>query len=386
MSMPQSSGEQQLALPPAPQKGGPAARRAPQRLISIAVGVVLGFLAASHRLPLATGRGTFPLFLLGFLLALGLGNALFAAVARPAGLAVVWTTFGVGRWAGSALVRGRFVGFRWLPLVPFTACLVLVDRPGLRLRLWCWSAVAVGAELALGAVLAAFGSAPVAALGWGVLVITALVSFVNPFTPGSRAWLLLRMPFRPEPLAELVHEPAVAAATAALSAGRVGAARAALDTAVRTDSPRHAWTGAAVAAAEGRYAEAAEGAYATYQGSSLAQVRSAALCLYARSLAEGAAAGVWPREQIMPAFTATLAGLRATRPALVRYTDLGALEAMLHDDPVRAARLARYAAGMAPDALSRARALRTLAAALTWTGDTAPAAKATARASRLSPR
>ncbi|WP_075016512.1 hypothetical protein [Actinacidiphila rubida] len=387
MSMPQSSGEQQLALPPAPQQGAPAPRRSPARLVAVVVGVVFGLLSASHRLPVVAGGGTFALFLVGFLLALGVGNALFAAVARPAGLAVVWAAFGGGRWAGSALVRGRLVSVRWLPLIPFVACLVIVDRPGLRRRLWCWTAVAVVGELAAGGVLAAVGSPPVAALGWGVVAMTALASFANPLTPGSRAWLLLRMPFRPEALTELVHEPALADVAAALSAGRVRAARAALDAAVRPDSPRHLWARAAVASAEGRHAEAADLAHTMYQESGLEQVRTVALSLYARALADGAAAGVWTREQILPGFTATLAGLRATRPAVVRYTDLGAIEAMLlRDDPVRAARLARFAAAMAPDALARAHALRTLAAALTWTGDSAPAGKALARATALSPR
>ncbi|MFI1096763.1 hypothetical protein [Streptomyces sp. NPDC020917] len=383
--MPQISGEQQFALPSAPPGVRKAGLRPVQRLIAAAAGAVFGYLAASHRIGFVDHRGAFSLFILGFLGALSVSNALLAALARPSGLAVVWAAVGSGRWAGSAVLRGRLVTFRWLPLIPFTGCLAIVDRPTLRRRLWCGTATAVGVQLAAGAALVALGGPDVAALGWGVLVMTALVSFCNPATAGSRAWILLRMPFRPDPLDRLAHEPALVDVARALSAGRVRAARAALDTAANPRSFRHLWATAAVAEAEGRYAEAADRAYALYQGSGLEQDRSTALVIYARALADGAAAGVWTRERMLPAFEAALAVLRATRPALLRFTDLGAIEALLHGDPVKGTRLARNAVATAPDALTRAHALRTLAAALTWTGSAPQAARALTRASRHSP-
>jgi hypothetical protein len=386
VSMPQIPDERQLALPSVPQRGRAATRRPVQRIVAAAVGAVFGYLGASGRLPLA-GPHAFWFFLVGFLAALGVANLLLAVLARPSGLAVVWASVGAGRWAGSAVSGGKLLTFRWTPLIPFMACLIVVDRPGLRRRLWAGTAVAVGAELVAGAALVAAGGPAVAALGWGVVVMTALASFVNPGTVGSRAWILLRLPFTRHwgRLAELVHEPGLVPVARALSAGQVAAARSALEAAGPADSPRYRWTRAALALAEGRYAEAAQEAYAVYEACGLPETRQGALTLYARALADGAAAAVWRRDQVQPAFAATLAALRADRPALVRVTDLGAIEALLHDDPVRGAKLARYAAAVAPDAVSRAHALVTLSMALAWTGDTAAATDAARRATRLAP-
>jgi hypothetical protein len=384
--MPQTPGEQRFALPTLP-KGARASDRPPLwRLLAAVGGGVFGALGASHHLPFLNHPGAFYLFMAGFLGALGLGNALFAAVAGPAGLAVVWAAFGGGRWVGSTVVRGRLVTFRLLPVIPFTACTVLVDVPGIRRRLWCGTAAAVGAELAAGGALVALGGPDVRAVGWGVLVMTVLASFANPATTGSRAWVLLKMPFRAEGLDELAHEPALVEVARALCAGRVRAARVALEAAGKPHTVVHLWATASVAAAEGRYAEAVDGAYALYEAAAVPRMRASALTAYARSLADGAVAGCWTREQMLPAFEATLAVLRAVRPAAVRHTDLGAIEALLHGDPARAVRLARAAASVAPDALSRARALRTLAAALTWSGSAPDAAKPLADAALLSPR
>jgi hypothetical protein len=70
---------------------------------------------------------------------------------------------------------------------------------------------------------------------------------------------------------------------------------------------------------------------------------------------------------------------------VLRVSDLGALDALLSGRPDRAVRLARSAAMIAPEVLSRARALSALGAAQNACGRPGEAVASFARAAALTP-
>ncbi|WP_405723742.1 hypothetical protein OG607_15870 [Streptomyces sp. NBC_01537] len=361
-------------FPPAPAKK--RRRRSAQRFLVIIPAGVLGFMGA--RLAGDSPAGPFT-FLLGMLLGLELHVLLSLLVSRWAGMTVVTMSVGAGKWLGSTTVAGRLLVFRPVPVVPFNTCSVLV-RP----RKWrLWSAVAgvLAVEAALAVAVAAVW--PMVSIGLGIAVMTLLLA--KPGTPMSAFWTVFRLPFGDQQrrLEEWTYAPAVLEASRKLLTGRIGEARAALGE--NDSSPRWLGTACTLALAEGRFAEAAEQANALYERSEAAQPKAGALAVYAAAMADGVAAGHWQPHEALPQFARTMQEIRDTQPLLVRVTDLGAVESLLKQWPKQAAKQAAYAAGIAPDALSRARALCTRAVALAYLGEAAKAREVLAKAERTAP-
>lgn len=373
-------------ISPAPLAPAPAGRRRSlPRLLFVFCAVLAGVLGGTRALPL--DPDDFLLFALGMFLGMNLQVLATLLYGRLSGLATVWLSVGVGRWLGSTVRGGRLVTFRSLPLILVNACMVVVARPGLRRRMWCGAVLTVLTELLVAALLVAAGG-PVAYLGWGVAVLAVLTSTVRPGRATTQAWRLFRLPFGQEEqrLAEWLHDPASLAAARAAAAGRVDLLRAALDGAEPSDAPRRQAMTAVLALAEGRCADAARTAAALRERSQAPTLRTGALQLYACAIADGIAAGHWRAEEAMPTFSAALAALRAEAPAAaVRGTDLAAMEALFAGRAGQAERLAAQAASVAPDVLSRARALLTQSAAHTVAGHPALAPAPLARAQALSP-
>jgi hypothetical protein len=351
-----------LPAPPPGISAVPAARRKlPVKVIPVALGATLGVLIANGALPVAKDEGLLPV--VGLLLALSLHSVLTALLGPLSGLTTVYASVGIGRRLGDATVGGVLVTFRLLPLMLFTPCAIITDRPGLVRRLWWGTAAQVLGLAAVGAVLAAAGGPGGAALGWGFLVFVLLVVVLAPGRVTSPAWRLWRMPLRREAakLEEWRNDAATVEAVRAVGAGRFDAARAALAGAPPSDSPRRQAVVAQLALVEGRYQEAAQEASALHARSSAPSLRAAALYLYARAMSDGVQSGHWPAEQALPHFAAAVAALRAEMPAQLARSDLAARDAYYRGDAARAIRLAKRAASLAPERLSRAAALQVLA-------------------------
>ncbi|MYS21455.1 MULTISPECIES: hypothetical protein, partial [unclassified Streptomyces] len=314
-------------LPAAPLPGprpAPARRRIPPRVILVPA-VLIGVLAGGGNLRVGGSQGI-PLFFLGLVVGTNLSLLITRLLARPAGLAAVWSSVGVGRRLGSTVRGGRLWTFRSLPLILLYTCLVVTDRPGLRRRLWRTTALAVLVELALAAALIASGGAA-RPLGWGAAAWTALYCLPRRHAAFSRGWVLFRLPFgdHESGFAEWVHDPAALAAARALAAGRVATMRAALGAAEPSPRPQRRAMEAALALAEGRYDDAAREAYALQAQAGARQLRLAACQLYASALAHGVEARHWAPEAALPQFRATMAAMRTEHPTVHRFNGLGAL-------------------------------------------------------------
>ncbi|WP_459185452.1 hypothetical protein [Streptomyces sp.] len=362
-------------LPPAPAKK--RRRMAAQRLLIVpaaTLGAYMGIRGADAGGPVG------PLtFFLGTVLGLELHVLLSLALSRWAGMAVASMSVGAGKWLGSTRVAGRLLVFRLVPIVPFMTCLLLV-----RVRKWrLWTAVAGVLAVEAAVAVTVFMSSPALGAGLGFVVVALLLS--KPGTPMSTFWTLFRLPFgdHERRLEEWTYSPAVLEATREMLAGRIDAARAALG---ESDGTQR-WLGTActLALAEGRFAEAAEQANELYARSDAAQLKAGALQVYAAAMADGVAAGHWQPHEALPQFAATMQTIRDTQPLLLRVTDLGATESLLKQWPAQAATQAAYAARMAPDALSRARALCTQAVALVYVGKAEKARELLAAAERTAP-
>lgn len=353
-------------------------------LLVIVAAAAAGLLGATHTLPVSPAG--FLRFALGMIAGMNVHVLAGRLLGRFTGAATVWTSLGIGRWLGSTVRRGRLLTFRLLPLILLNTCQVVVDRPGLRRRMWWGAALPLLVQVsAAGALIAAGG--PAAAVGWGVAAMVVLLATVQPGRVTTPAWRLLRLPFGQEDqrLTEWLHDPASLAAARATAAGRIDLARAALDAGGPSGSARRQAMTVIVALAEGRCGEAAHGAAELRDRSVAPELRRGALQLYASALADGIAAGHWAAADAMPSFDAALAALRAESPAALRGTDLAAMEALFGSRPQRAERLAALAVTTAPDALARARALLTQAAAHTAAGHPALAAPLRTRAAALAP-
>lgn len=351
-------------------------RRAPARLLVIVPATGFGVYAGVTGIHMGGPAGPFT-FLLGAVLGLQLHVLLSLALCRWAGTSAVSLSVGAGTWLGSTRVAGRLLVFRVLPVVPLNTCMLLV-RP----RKWrLWSAMV--AILVVEAVTAAllFPSR----LGIGVAFVVVMVLVGKPLTPMSAFWTLFRLPFgtQEQRLEEWTYRPAVLAATRELLAGRTTAARAALG---ENDGTQR-WLGTActLALAEGRFAEAAEQANELYSRSREPQLKAGALQVYAAAMADAVAAGHWQPQEALPQFATTMRQLRDIQPVVLRMTDLGAVDSLLKQWPQQAVKQAGYAAAVAPDAVSRARALCTQAVALAYCGRTAKAHKVLATAERTAP-
>lgn len=362
-----------------------AGRRVLPNLLVVMVAAAAGLLGGTGALPL--DPGDLLRFALGMVAGLNVHILAGLLLGRLSGLETVWTSLGLGRWLGSTALRGRLLTFRLLPLILVNPCQVVVDRPGLRRRMWCGAAITLLADVLATAALVAAGG-PTAWIGWGAAAVTVLLATVHPGRVTSPAWRLFRLPFgqQDQRLTEWLHDPASLAAARAAAAGRIDLARAALDAGEPSGSPRRQAVEAVVALAEGRCGEAARTAAALRERSQAPLLRRGALQLYTAALADGIAAGHWRAADAMPSFTAALAALRAeSAAAALRGTDLAAMEALFRGQPRRAEKLAAFAATMAPDALSRARALLTLAAAHTAAGRPELSRAPRARSAALAP-
>jgi hypothetical protein len=349
--------------------------------------MVIGGLAGGGHLPGLPSPDSGIAAVLGLLLGVNLTLLTLRVLAPWAGMAVVWSSVGVGRWLGSTARGGRLVVFRLLPVIPLSACVVIRDRPGLRWRLWAVTAGCVLVEAAVAVALLASGGGA-AHVGLGVAAASVFQLLVRPGRVTSRFWFLFRLPVagQEQRLAEWTNDEASITAARRMAAGRLPQARQALDDAPDAPTrPRRRAVGAALAVAEGRYDEGAQQAYALAGEAQAPQLRLTALQTYATALADGALAGHWPHEEALPRFAAVVAALRAEFPAALRVSDLGALDALLRGQPDRAVRLARSAATIAPERLSRARALSTLGFAQAARGQHGPAAASFARAAALAP-
>jgi hypothetical protein len=347
---------------PQPSSGLPGARRRklPPTFFAAAFGVVGGLLAASGKL---VDSDHLWFFVLGVLVALNLHNVLGALLSPLTGLTIIHAHVGLGRRLGETTVGGVLVTFRLLPLVLFSPCAVITDRPGLVRRLWWGTALQVLLLGAAGGTLAALGGPGAAAVGWGFLFLAVPILLTAPTRVTSPAWRLWRMPSRREAakLDEWRNDAAAVAAARALGRGRVDLARAALDGAPPSDSPRRQAVGAMLAIQEGGYEEAAREAAALYDRSTAPSLRGGALYLYARALSDGVQAAYWPADHALPLFAAAITAIRAEAPALLAKSDLAARDAYYRGDAARALRLARRAVSLAPERLSLAAALRALA-------------------------
>lgn len=376
--------------PPAPvpaAPGPPRRRRIPPRLLVLVPAVAIGALTGAGRMPGLTSPDAGLAAALGLLIGINLTLLTLRVLAPWSGMAVVWSSVGVGRWLGSAVLRGRLLVFRLLPLVPLSACLVIRDRPGLRWRLWAATACSALVEAATAAALILAGGTA-AHVGLGVAAASACMLLIRPGRATSRFWFLFRLPRAGQEalLAEWTCDDATLTAARLLAAGRLGPARQALvDAAPGPRSQRRRATGAALAVAEGRYDEGAREAYELVGEVRAPQLRAAALQTYATALADGVRTGHWPPEEALPRLAVVMAALREEFPAVLRVSDLGALDALLSGRPDRAVRLARSAAMIAPEALSRARALSALGAAQNACGRPGKAVASFARAAALTP-
>jgi hypothetical protein len=373
--IPAMSSSAPNAFPPAPAKK--RRRMAAQRLLIVpaaTLGAYMGIRGADAGGPV----GPLTLFL-GTVLGLELHVLLSLALSRWAGTALVSMSVGAGKWLGSTRAAGRLMVFRLVPIVPFMTCMLLV-----RARKWrLWTAVAGVLAVEAAVAVAAYTRWPTLGAGLGFVVLAVLLS--KPGTPMSAFWTLFRLPFggQERRLEEWTYSPAVLEATKEMLAGRIEAARAALG---ESDGTQR-WLGTActLALAEGRFAQAAEQANELYTRSEAAQLKAGALAVYAGAMADGVAAGHWQPHEALPQFAATMQTIRDTQPLLLRVTDLGAIESLLKQWPAQAAKQAANAAGMAPDAVSRARALCTQAVALAYLGRAAKAREVLAAAERTAP-
>lgn len=372
--IPAMSSSASPTFPPAPAKK--RRRGSARRFLVIIPAAFAGVMGA--RLAGDSPAGPFTL-LLGMVLGLELHVLLSLLVSRWAGMTVVTMSVGAGKWLGSTTVAGRLLVFRPVPVMPFNTCSVLVGARKWRL----WSAVAgvLAVEAALAVAVASVWRVLGVGLGFAVLALL----LTKPGTPMSASWTVFRLPFggQERRLEEWTYAPAVLKATRKLLTGRIGEARAALGE--NDGSPRWLATACTLALAEGRFAEAAEQANALYERSEAAQPKAAALAMYAAAMADGVAAGHWQPHEALPQFARTMQEIRDTQPLLVRVTDLGAVESLLKQWPKQAAKQAAYAAGIAPDAVSRARALCTRAVALAYLGETAKAREVLAKADTTAP-
>jgi hypothetical protein len=365
-----------------------AGRRALPNLLTFAVTLAVVVLGAAGAIPV--DADSLLRFALGTVVGMNLHIVAYCLLGPLSGVATAWTSFGVGRWLGHTTRRGRLVAFRLLPLVPFSACQVVVGRPGLRRRMWACAAATLLAEAVASVALIAAGG-PAAAVGWGLAAVTVLMAAVQPGRVTSPAWRIFRLPFgdNEQALAEWVHDPATLAAARAVAAGRIDLARAALDAAPAAPgdaSPRRLAMEASVALCEGRCDVAARTAAELRERSHAPELRRGALQLYACAIADGIAAGHWRAADAMPSFDAALAALRGeTKAAALRGTDLAAMEALFRGRPQQAVKLATFAAANAATVHVRARALLTLAAAHTAAGHPELARAPRARATTLSP-
>lgn len=375
--------------PPAPVPAAPGPRprrRIPPRLLVLVPAVAIGALTGAGLMPGLTSPDAGRAAALGLLLGINLTLLTLRVLAPWSGMAVVWSSVGVGRWLGSTVLGGRLLVFRLLPLVPLSACLVIRDRPGLRWRLWAATACSALVEAATAAALILAGGTA-AHVGLGVAAASACMLLIRPGRATSRFWFLFRLPRAGQEalLAEWTCDDATVTAARLLAAGRLGPARQALDAAPGPRPQRRRATGAALAVAEGRYDEGAREAYELVAESRAPQLRAAALQTYATALADGVRTGHWPPEEALPRFAAVMAALRKEFPGVLRVSDLGALDALLSGRPDRAVRLARSAAMIAPEVLSRARALSALGAAQNACGRPGEAVASFARAAALTP-
>ncbi|WP_159012072.1 hypothetical protein [Streptomyces sp. NRRL F-5123] len=367
------------ALPDAPAGGR---SRKVTLVIAALVGGAVGVAGSADALPFP--ERYFLLLPVGVLLAVSLHNVLTRLLGPFAGLAPVYSSLGAGPWLGATTVGGRQLVLRPLPLILYSPCMVVADRPGLRRKLWWGAFVQLLVQSAVAAALIAAGGA-VAAVGWGIALITVLIHVLAPGRVTSPAWRLLRLPFGTEEdrLGEWRVDDATIAATRAAGAGRIDLVRAALAAAPPSDSPRRLTLTTMLALAEGRSAEAAHAAVDLYARSTAPSLRAGALALYAAAISDGVRAGHFPAESGLPYFAAAMDGLRAQAPAILRRSDLVAREAYFQGRLPLAAKLAARAAANAPEALSRAGALDTLAAVHAAAGRPAEAARAQARAAGL---
>ncbi|MFI0944037.1 hypothetical protein [Streptomyces sp. NPDC021020] len=371
--------------PPPPDLSGPpgaSRNRTVTFVIAAAVGGTVGVAGSSHGLPFP--EHYFLLFFAGMLLAVSLHNVLSRLLGPFTGLAAVYSSIGAGPWLWATTVGGRQLVLRPLPLILYSPCMVVTDRPGLRRRMWWGELVQLLVQAAVAAALVAAGGAA-AAVGWGIAFLTLLTHVLAPGRVTSPAWRLLRLPFGTEEgrLGEWQADDATIAATRAAGAGRIDLMRAALAAAPPSGSPRRLALSAMLALAEGRSVEAAHTAVELYARSAAPSLRAGALYLYAAAVSDGVRAGQIPAEQGLPYFAAAMTGLRAQGPALARRTDLAAREAYFQGRLPQAAKLAARAAANAPEALSRAGALDTLAAVHAAAGRPVDAARAHARAAAL---
>ncbi|WP_037912846.1 hypothetical protein [Actinacidiphila yeochonensis] len=346
-----------------------------------------GLLAASHALP-HTGAAAPLLFVLGLLVGGAASTLLLTAVtALTGGLSVVYASVGVGRWLGSVRVGGVLVVFRLLLAVPFNACVIAVDRPGLRLRVWSGIAGSTVLTAAGAAALVLSGDTALAALGWGAALLVLLVLLTGWNRPMSRGWALWRLPTRAggEAVREWANDPASLRAARLLSTGRIAAARAELAAAPADGGPRRTAVAASVAVAAGRFDEGARAAMASAAASRAPQLRAGALGAYAIALGSGVATRLWTPEQVRAGFHAAVEEIRNVQPVLLQATALGALESMFAGDLKEALRRSTRAASLAPDRFSRAQAFAVQAVALRAAGHPDEAAKVLDRARRLAP-
>jgi hypothetical protein len=351
------------------------------------VGGSVGLLGASGRLP-HTGSSAVFLIVLGMLAGVAVSTLLLALAAALTGaLSPLYASVGVGRWLGSLRVGGVLVAVRLLPLVPFNPCLAAVRRPGLRGRLWGAVAGSTLLTLAAAVCLGLSGDGAVAALGWGMGVMTLVMSVSGLNRPLSRGWVLWRLPTRAgaEALPEWAADPATLRAARLLAQGRVAAAAAELNAAAPADGARRPAVAAAVAVAAGRFDEAARAAHASAAAASAPALRTAALATYAGALGGGVATRLWAPEEARAGFAAAVASIRAHQPVVLQVTAVGALESLFAGDLAQAVLRAGKAASLAPDAFSRAQAFAVQAVALRAGSQPDEAAKALAKARRLAP-
>ncbi len=388
-----------MPIPPLPNSAPlpPAKRRDPgkARLLVVVPAVLIGAYFGIRHASSPHGWAVDPLGVcVGVFLGIQLHVLTTVALGPLTGARTVWSSVGLGRWLGSAWIAGRLVAFRMLPIVPFTAVPVLTWRRGLKWRLWSGELVALGGQAAVAAALVRQGAPFAAGLGCGVALLVVSTLLNKPGQPTSRLWTLVRLPFgahQAQRLDEWVFSPAVLRAAQALGGGRIDEARQALAAAgpeageAEGGGQRRLWTGCSVALACGESAEAARLAGVLAERSSAQTLRLGALQLYAQAMTDGVEAGVFSAQEALPAFLRTLEAIRSVQPLALRGTDLTAVESLVRHQPAEAAQQAAQAARVAPNALTRARALCTQAIALTQLGRAQEARRALGTAARLAP-
>jgi hypothetical protein len=326
--------------------------------------------------------------LAGLLLGLNLFTLLTLVLARPAGMGLMTLSVGVGRPLGSAVVRGVGVTVRLVPFILLIPHLVVLDRPGVARRLWLTMAARMLTLLGVSTALIVSGGTGPRLAGYGCAAITLVLLLANAGRETGVGWVLFRLPRKDgaRRLAEWVFDPASVAAVRAMSAGRLDEARQVLGAAAPSAGNRRRAAMAALAWSEGRLDEAARQALALYADSESPALRAGTLRLYASALADGAAAGQWAPEAVLPQVAAVRATMGNQLPAARGgYSDLAALEALLRGETARAAHIAASTARTAPDAFGRARALAIRAQALSLLGQAGRAHALLARARELAP-